>query len=170
MTNPLPEPWLRGPIAGVHPISMPLIHCFTQVREDLEHWTKDLTTEQLWAEPFGLGSAGFHIRHIGGAAERLATYLKGGQLSEEQIAEMKAEKTPGASREELFARFEEQMQLAEAIVTALDPRTWNDARSVGRKALPTTVGGLVTHIAEHSQRHLGEVIVTTKVARASVCR
>jgi hypothetical protein len=55
--------------------------------------------------------------------------------------------------------------LAEAVVKAIDPRTWQDARAVGRKQLPTTVGGLITHIAEHTQRHVGEAIITAKLVR-----
>lgn len=165
-TQPNPEPWLRGPIAGVHPIAAPLLYAFTQVREDLAHWTAPLTTEQLWARPFGLGAIGFHIRHIGGATERLVMYLKGEQLSDRQILEMKAEMETGAGREELLQRVDEQFLAAEAIIMALDPRTWNDVRTVGRKALPTTVGGLVTHLAEHAQRHCGEVIVTAKVVQS----
>ena len=67
------EPWLSGPIEGVHPLVAPLLHSFTQVREDAAAWTEPLTAEQLWAEPNGAGSVGFHIRHAGGAAERLCT-------------------------------------------------------------------------------------------------
>jgi len=160
------EPWLRGPIAGIHPMTAPLVFSMTQVREDLAKWTEGLGTAQLWARPHELGSIGFHIRHIGGSVERLAIYLKGDRLSDAQLAEMKTEMDPGASRDELFKRFEEQVLFAEAVVKSLDPRTWNDARTVGRDLLPTTVGGLVHHMAEHSQRHLGEVIVTAKIVRA----
>jgi hypothetical protein len=38
---------------------------------------------------------------------------------------------------------------------------------VGKKRLPTTVGGLLVHIAEHAQRHVGEAITTAKVVVAS---
>jgi uncharacterized damage-inducible protein DinB len=44
----------------------------------------------------------------------------------------------------------------------MDPATLGDARTVGRKRLPTTVIGLLTHIAEHTQRHVGQAIVTAK--------
>jgi hypothetical protein len=168
-TNPpavtLPEPWLRGPIAGVHPMSAPLLYSFTMVREDLTKWTAGMSTDELWARPMDLGPVGFHIRHIGGSSERLATYLKGEQLNESQMLEMKKEMEAGSSYDELFSRLEEQLLYVEAIVKALDPRTWNDARGVGRKSLPTTVGGLVTHIAEHAQRHVGEAIVTAKIVK-----
>ncbi len=162
----LAEPWLRGPIAGVHPISMPFLFAMTQAREDLARWTNGFSAEQLWSRPFELAPVGFHIRHAGGSVERLTTYLTGSPLSEQQLAELKREMEPGATREQLFTRLEEQLLWAEAIVKALDPRTWGDARTVGRKALPTTVGGLVTHIAEHTQRHVGQAIVTAKIVAA----
>ena len=161
-----PEPWLRGPDLAIHPIARPLAHAFTHVREDVEFWTDGLTTGELWARPMGLGPAGFHIRHIGGSAGRLATYLEGKQLSDEQMSELRAELDPGASRVQLLEELEWRLLRCESIVDALDPRAWFDPREVGRKRLPTSVGGLVTHIAEHSLRHVGELIVTAKVLRA----
>ncbi len=161
------EPWMRGPLAGIDPIIQPLFFCFQQAREDLDKWTAGLTTDQLWARPFGLGPVGFHIRHAGGAAERLMVYALGGQLSEEQLAAMKSEMEPGASREDLFAQLEARLHAAEHIARGLDVRAWNEPRHVGRKQLPTTLGGLIAHIAEHTQRHVGEAIVTAKVVRAA---
>lgn len=157
------EPWLRGPIPANHPMAWPLRYSLLQVREDLDKWTRGLTPAQVWAEPHGLGSIGFHIRHLGGATERLTVYIKGEQLTPDQLAEMKREKEPGASLDELLMRLDEQFTYTAAVVAALDPRAWTEPRTVGRKALPTTVGGLVHHIAEHAQRHLGEIIVTAKI-------
>jgi hypothetical protein len=36
-------------------------------------------------------------------------------------------------------------------------------RRVGRKQLPTSVGGLLVHVADHTQRHVGQAITTAKV-------
>lgn len=166
MSDKLPEPWLRGPNLSIHPIARPLAHSLTQVREDLDRWTVDLTSEELWARPFGFGAVGFHIRHIGRSADRLTTYVEGRQLSDEQMAELKSEMDPGALREELLGELDTRLLRCESVVEALDPRTWFDERAVGRKALPATVAGLVTHIAEHSQRHVGSAIVTAKVVKA----
>ncbi len=166
MSDPLPEPWLRGPDLAVHPVARPLVHSMTQVREDVARWTEGLTPDQMWARPFGLGPVGFHIRHIGRSADRLTTYIEGGQLSAEQMAELKSEMEPGASREQLLEELELNIQRCLAVVEALDPRSWFDERWVGRKRLPTTVAGLVTHIAEHSQRHVGEAIVTAKLVNS----
>jgi hypothetical protein len=43
----LPEPWLRGPIAGVHPLVAPVLYAFEQAREDLARSTADLTAEEI---------------------------------------------------------------------------------------------------------------------------
>jgi len=51
-------------------------------------------------------------------------------------------------------------------VRALDTSTLADARTVGRKRLPTTVIGLLTHMAEHTQRHVGQAIAAAKLAAA----
>jgi hypothetical protein len=162
------EPWMRGPLAGVDPMIQPLLFSLQQAHEDLDKWTAGLTTEQLWARPFGLGPVGFHIRHAGGSIERLLVYTTGGQLSEQQLADLKSEMEPGASRDELFTQLEARFQAAERIARGLEVSAWTEPRSVGRKQLPTTLGGLLTHIAEHTQRHVGEAIVTAKVVRAHV--
>ena len=163
----LPEPWLRGPVPGVSPLAAPILFAFQQAREDLEAAATGLSTEQIWATPFGLGSVGFHLRHIAGATERLMTYLEGKQLSEDQMAALKAEKQPGASREELLADIDAAFRRSEETVRGLDPRSLPEARAVGRKRLPTTVIGLLTHIAEHTQRHVGQAISAAKWIRVS---
>jgi hypothetical protein len=162
------EPWMRGPLASVDLLVQPLLFSFQQAREDLDRWTADLTTEQLWARPFELGPVGFHVRHIGGSVERLLVYALGGELSDKQIADLKSEMNPGASRPELFAQFASRLQAAERTVRGLNVQQWTEPRFIGRKRLPTTLGGLITHIAEHTQRHVGEAIVTAKVVRAAV--
>jgi uncharacterized damage-inducible protein DinB len=39
------------------------------------------------------------------------------------------------------------------------------ARAVGRARLPSNVLGLLFHAAEHTQRHTGQVITTSKIIR-----
>jgi uncharacterized damage-inducible protein DinB len=101
---------------------------------------------------------GFHIRHISRSTERLMAYLQGCRTVE------LGEGEPGASREELLAELDEVFKRAEVVVRAIDPSTLRDARDVGRKRLPTTVIGLLTHIAEHTQRHVGQAISAAKNA------
>ena len=161
----LPEPWLRGPIPGVHPLIAPILYAFTQASEDLALHTSGLTSQQIWATSHGLGSVGFHIRHIAGSTDRLMTYLQRQQLSESQMTALQREHEPGASLDELLATLDSSFKHAEALVRSLYPATLTDAREVGRKRLPTTVIGLLTHIAEHTQRHTGHAISAAKLAR-----
>jgi uncharacterized damage-inducible protein DinB len=161
----LEEPWLRGPIPGVSSLLAPLLYSLQQAREDLAQWTEGLTTEQIWARPHGFGPVGYQLRHIAGSVERLTTFLQGRQLTAEQFAAKDREMEPGASREELLAEVEKSLAQTEEIVRGLDPATLADPRTVGRLRLPTTVIGLLTHIAEHTQRHVGEAISAAKLAR-----
>ncbi|MGH9657441.1 MAG: DinB family protein, partial [Bryobacteraceae bacterium] len=163
----MPEPWLRGPIERVHPAIAPALFAFQQAREDLAAHTEGLDAGRMWARPFGLAPVGFHLRHIAGSVDRLATYLAGGELSEGQLAALGAEMAPGASREELLDAVGVALDAAEVLLRRIDPARLGEERRVGRQKLPTTVIGLVVHLAEHTQRHVGQAISAAKLARAA---
>src|SRR5262245_15391441 len=159
------EPWLRGAIAGMHPLIAPVLYAFQQAREDLARFTAGLTAPQIWARPFGLGSVGFHILHIAGSTDRLMTYLQGRGLSEAQLEALRVEQeSPQLSREELLARMDQVFAAAESVIRSIEPGMLTEPRSVGRKQLLTTVIGLLTHIAEHTQRHVGQGISAARLA------
>ncbi len=113
------------------------------------------------------GAVGFHMRHIAGSVDRLLTYAVGRMLSDEQLAALKCEMDQGASRDELLAAMDRSLREAEEVMRTLSPATFDEPRVVGRKKLPTTVAGLLVHIAEHTQRHVGQAIVTAKLVRAT---
>ena len=162
------EPWLRGPIEGVHPLVAPILYALQHAREDLAKHTDGLTTEQIWATPHGFGSAGFHIRHIAGSTDRLMTYLMSRELTDEQMAALRDEsRALGIDRDELLGLLDAAFARAETVVRSIDPGTLTAARTVGRKKLPTTVIGLLTHIAEHMMRHVGQAISACKLARVT---
>ena len=161
------EPWLRGPLAGIHPLLAPTLHAFTQAREDLVQWTEGLTDDEIWLQPHGLASVGFQLRHIAGSVKRLTTYLRGEQLTPDQLAAIPREMEPGAERLKLLEEVNDALHQSEQAIRGLDPTILSDRRSVGRKRLPTTVMGLVVHLAEHTQRHIGELIVTSKLVRST---
>lgn len=162
----LPEPWLRGPIAGLDQRLAPLLYSFQMAVEDLETCTSGLSDADLWTSPTGLAPVGFQLRHITGSTDRLATYLRGEQLSDQQKAVMAEEAEPRGTRESLLENMRQVFDRVSADVRAIDPAAFADPRGVGRKALPTTVLGLIVHIAEHTQRHVGEAIVTVKALKA----
>jgi uncharacterized damage-inducible protein DinB len=165
--EPNVEPWMRGPIEGVDPLLAPLLYSFQMAREDLALHTAKLSHADLWSRPFGLTSAGFHIRHLAGSADRLLAYLQGRELTPAQLAALEAESVgEEPTREQLLEAMDTVFRAAESVVRALDTSTLSDARVVGRKRLPTTVIGLLTHIAEHTQRHVGQAIAAAKLAAA----
>ena len=147
----------------MNPLITPVLYAFQQAREDLAQCTHALTTEQLWAAPHGFASVGFHIRHIAGSTERLATYLEARELTPTQLLALEAESQPGtATRDELLILLDASLRYAESVVRGIDPATLTEPRYVGRKKMPSTVIGLLTHIAEHTQRHVGQAITTAR--------
>src|ERR1039457_7094107 len=113
----LPEPWMGGPIEGVHPLLARDLYSFEMAREDLEKYTAGLPTASIWATPHGLASVGFHILHIAGSTNRLMTYLQGKELSAAQLDAMAAEECPGElSREQLLAALSQAFRDAEAVI------------------------------------------------------
>ena len=160
-----PEPWMRGPIEGLEPLVAPVFYSFTQVREDLALHTEGLSTEQVWSQTGSLPSLGFQLRHIAGSVDRLMTYLMEGEISKEQIAVLKAESESGASLAELLAVVDAALSQAEDQLRGIKAESIHAPRYIGRKRLPTTVLGLLVHIAEHTQRHLGQAITTAKLFR-----
>jgi len=159
------EAWLRGPIEGVPPHLMPVFHSFAMVREDLAYYTEGLTMEDVWRRSGALPSLGFHLRHIGHSVDRLVTYLCGDQLSDAQIATLKLEAEPGATLAELLEDIDEKLSDAERRIRAIEPGMLNEPRYIGKKRLPSTALGILVHVAEHTQRHLGQAITTAKLAR-----
>ena len=164
MASTAPEPWLRGPIEGVPPFLMPVFFSFAQVREDLATHTAGLTTQQIWRK-VGSTSIGFHLKHMAGSVDRVTTYLLGGQLTPEQLGQLKEESQGVEGLPELLAQLEASLLGCEKRLRAVRPDDLYAARRVGRQALPTTVLGLIVHLSEHTQRHLGQVISLSQALR-----
>lgn len=157
------EPWLRGTLTEVDVVRRAVLHALELAREDTERWSRDLTDSELEAQPLGLPSVGRQMRHIVRSLDRLLTYAEGRQLSIEQLEALRTEPDASVSREALFAEFEAGLLSAAARVRASWQENYGDARGVGRKMLPTTLGGLLVHCADHTQRHVGQLVTTAKV-------
>ena len=162
-----PEPWLRGPIAGVPPTLQPAAHALQQALEDVRAAVGTLDDAALWRSPGGgAPSAGWHVLHAGGALDRLLTYARGAALDDAQRAALAAEKAPEhVDAATLLAGFEARIAAAFAQLRATPESTLADAREVGRAKLPSTVLGLLFHAAEHTQRHVGSLVTTARVVR-----
>ena len=166
-----PEVWLRGRVDGVPALLQPVAHSLLQCLEEASDLLPMVTTEQLFARPGGAASIGYHVRHAIGSLDRLFTYARGEKLSAEQMLALKAEgetdPAPDAATQ-LLAAFHDAVQNALAQLRTTDERTLLDARAVGRAQLPSTVLGLLFHAAEHTQRHMGQMVTTTKVTMGNL--
>jgi DinB superfamily len=157
------EPWLRGTLTELDSLRRGVVHALWMASEDVARWSAGLSDAEMEARPFGLPSVAFQMRHIVGSLDRLLTYAEGRQLNEEQMAALAAEMVEGKSRESSIAEFDGAMHFGEDRVMAFSPGSYAEARGVGRKMLPTTLGGLLVHCAEHTQRHVGQMVTTAKV-------
>jgi len=167
MTEPrLPEPWLRGTLTDVAAVPRAVLHALELAKEDLLRWCGGLNDQELNARPDGIASVAFHIRHIARSFDRLLSYAAGEQLNNEQIAALKTELDADATRADLFSELEAAVERSAARIRRLDADRLGDARVVGLKRLPTTVGGLLVHVADHTQRHVGQAITTAKIVTA----
>jgi hypothetical protein len=164
----LPEPWLRGTLAEVSTVQRAVIHALVLAQEDLEMWCGGFSDAELNTRPAGLAPISFHLRHIARSLDRLLTYAEGRQLNSEQVAEMKAELDPGAVHKELFAELASSLERSAKRIRAIDLASFDEVRTVGKKRLPTTVGGLLVHVADHTQRHVGQAITTAKIVAANL--
>jgi uncharacterized damage-inducible protein DinB len=139
------------------------LHALQLAQEDLGKWCRPLTQEQLKARPSGLPSIAFHLRHIARSMDRLLTYAEEGQLGEAQVSALKSEWDVEVCGDGLFAEIAEAFTRSAERVRALAATDLDVERVVGKKQLPTTLGGLLVHIADHTQRHVGQAITTAKV-------
>jgi uncharacterized damage-inducible protein DinB len=160
------EPWLRGTLTEVPAVARAVLHAIEIAQEDIRHWCAALTTEELHAEPFGLTPAAFHIRHIGRSLDRLLTYAEGNQLDVTQMAALNVELEPGMARELILQELTMACEEATLRVRSLAHAEMEQPRGVGRKGLPTTVGGLLVHCADHTLRHTGQLVTTAKLLLA----
>ena len=162
----LPEPWLRGTLREVPPVPRAVVHALELAGEDLQRWCGSLSDEQVNARPGGLPPVAFHLRHIARSLDRLLTYAEGRELSEPQLAALKSEMDPGATRDALFSELNSALVNSMHRVRSFEMSAFEQIRSVGRMQLLTTVAGLVVHVADHTQRHVGQAVTTAKIVLA----
>ncbi len=161
------EPWLRGTLTDLPAVHRAVIHALELAREDIDKWCGDLSDVELNARVSGIAPVAFQLKHIGGSMDRLLTYAEGSRLTPEQIAAMKSELDSLTAGKEVFAELNAAFDRSMQRVRTLAAVNLEDARTVGGKQLPTSVGGLLVHVADHTQRHVGQAITTAKIVRAA---
>ena len=163
------EAWLNGKLDGYAPIMMPAAHALVQSIVDLERFAPDLSNAELVLRPNDSPSAAFHLRHIAGSIDRLLTYAHGEELNAAQFDFLKSE-TANDSRlnaSELTQKAINEINHALETLKNVSPEILYEERFVGRKKLPTNVFGLLFHIAEHTARHVGQIVTISKIVRTT---
>ncbi|NKI26342.1 DinB family protein [Arenibacter sp. 6A1] len=160
-----PEFWLRGPLDGIPAVLQPAAHALLQSREELGKYTTDFPDSLLWEKPSGCASVGFHMQHITGVLDRMLSYAQEKSLSEQQFQYLRQEGDPNPqiTLADLVSNFDKKVEEALLFFQQLPESELTLPRTVGRKKLPSTVLGLLFHAAEHSQRHIGQLLVTVRV-------
>ena len=163
---PYVEPWLRGTHANIPAVGRAVLHAFDLALDDITKWTEGLSDLEIHAQPLGLSPVAFHLKHIARSTDRLLTYAEGGQVSSDQLARLRTEQAGSETLAELLAEVETSFSNAADRVRVLATADLNTFRGVGRKQLPTSIGGALVHVADHTQRHVGQVVTTSKVIKA----
>ncbi|MGQ7854345.1 DinB family protein [Pedobacter sp. WC2501] len=162
------EVWQRGPLPEIMPMLQPVAHALLQAREEINDYMLDFPVELLWQRPAGMASTGFHLQHLSGVLDRVFTYARAEGLSESQFAQLAEEgkdSAEGYTVADLVNRFNKQVDLALVQIKSTNESTLADYRGVGRAGLPSTVIGLLFHAAEHTMRHVGQLMVTVAVVK-----
>jgi uncharacterized damage-inducible protein DinB len=155
-------------VSGIVPLLQPVAHSLLQCRNEVRVALAPLSPADVWARPAGAASAGYHARHALGSLDRLFTYARGERLTSTQLASLASEGREDLSENiqaTLVAEFDAGVNRALAQLEATDESSLLDARGVGRAQLPSTVLGLLFHAAEHTQRHVGQLVTTAKIVQ-----
>ena len=161
------EVWMRGPISGLIPLLQPVAHAILQAREEVNLMMIDFPNELIWERPNAVASVAFHLQHLSGVLDRLFTYANNQILNEDQLEllALEAESTQLLTVKGLLIRFNNQVNKALTQLKNIEEKTLLEPRSIGRKQIPTNQLGLLFHAAEHTQRHVGQLLVTIKMLK-----
>lgn len=159
------EVWMRGPVPGIPPLLQPVAHTLLQVLEDVKYYTTGLANNSLWKKKGNIATIGFHLQHIPGVIDRMFTYAAGLPLSDQQFVYLRSEglQNTNITIDELIRAIDERIQGALEELRKMDEAHLTDIRYLGRDRIPTTLIGLLFHAAEHTQRHVGQLLVTIKL-------
>ena len=145
-----------------------MAHALLQASEEVTELMESFPSELLWQRPANMASPGFHLQHLAGVLDRVFTYARNEGLTAAQFEYLAAEgkdNEPSCQTTDLVHTFEKQVHAAIEQLKATPEEELPAYRSVGRAALPSTVIGLLVHGAEHTMRHVGQLLVTVAVIR-----
>ena len=164
------EVWQRGPIENIPALLQPVAHALLQAREEVGEIMNGFPENLLWEKPAGAASPGFHLQHITGVLDRLFTYARNESLTNSQAYTLSVEGDKDKTTQSMFQLielFNNQVSISIDELSKTNVETLTDVRTVGRKKIPSTLIGLYFHAAEHTMRHIGQLLVTVKVLKAA---
>jgi uncharacterized damage-inducible protein DinB len=155
---------------GVPALLQPVAHALVDADEDVQKFVPLLSAAEIAARPGGAAPIAYHVTHAIGSLDRLFTYARGEALNERQLAALAAEKTldPASfTAKQLAADFAAAVERAHAQLRGTRESELLETRLVGRAQLPSNVLGLLFHAAEHTARHVGQIVTTAKIVRGA---
>lgn len=161
----VPEPWMRGTHSELDVVRRAVIHALELAEEDIAKWCGGLSDVEMMSRPDDIAPVAFHLRHMVRSLDRLLTYAESRTLDEAQMRALKTEMDV-ATAADVLQEFRGGIENAKQRVRAFAPPSYDEFRGIGRKQLPTTVGGLLIHCAEHTSRHVGQAVTTAKLVAA----
>jgi hypothetical protein len=167
------EPWLRGTLSDVPMVQRALLHSLEMAQEDTAKWCRVLEDREMHVRPFNLPSVAFQLRHIARSLDRFCSYAEGAPLTRQQFKGLASEMDDSGTGDAIFSELDESLNKTRRRLDAIVRQPPDLPVSIGRKALPTTLTGVLIHAAEHTQRHVGQAITTAKLVvaqRAPVSR
>ncbi len=161
------EVWQRGPLPLMPPLLQPVAQALLQAKEEVNELMEHFPSVLLWVRPADMASAGFHLQHLSGVLDRVFTYARNEPLNPYQFEDLAAEgkNLKPITAADLVNRFNRQVDKALEQIKNTDEKTLTDFRGIGRAGLPSTVIGLLFHAAEHTMRHVGQLMVTAAVVK-----
>lgn len=164
---PSPEPWLRRTHSDIPAVPRAVLHALELAHEDLHRWCGALSQDELVTRPSNLPSVAFHLLHISNSLDRLLTYAESRALDPSQLAALRSESNAphllSLTRDALFRDLSAALTSSSHRVRLLATENLESPRSVGKQLLLTTLGGLLVHVADHTQRHVGQAITTARL-------
>jgi hypothetical protein len=168
MGAPLAELWPRTPIDGVTPLLQPVAQVLNHARTELPAVLAGLSDDDLWAEPAGVPSIGYHLAHLSGNIDRFFTHARGAPLSQRQQEQLAREGMAPSLRPglpDLLGRLDIVLDDALAQLRRLPPERLLETRDIGADGLFATVFDLLSSAAEHTSRHVGQIVTTARIVR-----
>jgi len=164
------EVWQRGPVENIPALLQPVAHALLQAKEELYEMMDNFPEDLLWERPGGVASPAFHLQHLTGVLDRLFTYAREEALTGEQLYSLSIEGNKEKCTVDLSTMlelFDKQVDLSLNQLSKTDVDTLPGKREIGRQKIPTTLIGLYVHAAEHTMRHIGQLLVTVKVIKSA---